>query len=277
MADDTQSTPQHPPWEAALPFSERLRLATTEAEVLPSQPDVPHMVAPVRPQSELPTEPITIPVLPVSQPTRVLRILEPEELTDDEFRAVQLQMTALYHAQKLLSDEEKLEIPQPYNERRYIWRMIFQQMAPAAILLLVIGVSVAVFSTGSIGGWGAVWLGLGLLCVLLGYVWTAYRIYCDWRYTFLFSDTYNTGFRRRRFRWLLLTELNPSVETASLSSKDVTRGNFASFFSLNSWRVTLDSPTQQDAFLGNMRFVRDGLRLKETINANQQYLNRRRR
>ena len=219
------------------------------------------------------TEPLKLPQPVVEDPSRVFRLLTPDELTNEEIRSVQLQMTAFYYAQKQLTVSEYIEPPAPYIERFYIWKMIFRLLIPAGALVLTFVLAGLISGTGVIHSDAQLTFVSVLVFAVLICAWFAYRIFYSWQHTFLFSETQDTGIRRRRNRWLLLTEIDLAVETSSLKTKEASRGNFTSFFNLNSWRVSLDSPAQDDDFLRNIGFVRNGSELKKTINATQRYLN----
>lgn len=272
MNDTVPISPEEE-WRPPLPYSERALPDTGSA-----------------PRDQTPTTPLEFlapPALPPSvtqqadapEPAiwkgRTLEPLGPEELaelSDEAFLQLRLQTTAYFRALTLFHEKSRLPAPDPYLERFYIWKMLFKQVAPVATLLTVAAVTVSLLVVTGATGWTIVWAVLGLLLVALGCAWFVYRIYYIWRHTFLFSDVQETGIRRPRNRWLFLTELEQTVETASLQTKDPTRGNFASFFNLNCWRVALDAPAQKDNFLNDLRFVRNGNRLKQTIIAGQQYL-----
>ena len=202
-----------------------------------------------------------------------LRILTEDELSPEEKRAVQIQMTAFYHAQRLIREERRVDPPDLYSERFFIWKVLFKELLGLLIIVaaIVLLVFVAQQSSGDVQGWSV----LVLVVLVLVYGWVAYRMFFAWRHTILYSDVNNTGIKRPLNRWLLLNELNSTVATHRIQTKKPSRGHFASFFNLNSWRVTLDSSSTEDDFLNDLRFVRDGDRLKNTIDAAQAYHDRR--
>lgn len=203
------------------------------------------------------------------------RTFEPftlDELSDEEVYEVRMMATAFYHAELAIRKRGHVEPPEPYSERFYVWKMVFQQLLLAVVVGAIVALVVLASSFGAFSELSWLWRFLLGFTLTLACIWTSYRLYFIWRNTVLVSDTQETGIRRPRKRWLLLNEVNQTVETASLQTKDVTRVGFASFFSLNSWRITLDAPSQKDKFLDNLGFVRNGSELKKTVQANQSYL-----
>ena len=211
--------------------------------------------------------------LPPSIPVRSFELLSPEELSPEDVLDIRKQITAIVYAQRILDKKQAVEAPDPYEERFYIWKMLFQQFVLLGALVAVVAVIVALGSFDAFSGISTSIASLAVLIIVLLYLWAAYRTLYSWQHTYFFSELEGTGIRRPRQRWLLLNEIDLAVATSSLQTKDATRGNFTSFFNLNCWRVTLDSPSQKDKFLDDVRFVRDGDRLKKTVQSIQHYLN----
>jgi len=274
--DEIASTPQGEGWTPRPPFSARplptppTAPATTVS--VAASFEAPALVSPARTFDD--TEPITAPITLPEQPASPVaadgfRVLRHEELSVDEVRQVNIQLTAYYHAIKLLAKESRIEPPEAYVERFYIWKMLFKQLIPAGGLVVALFViSMAAQAFGGVSGWTMLWM----FVAVVAYGYFAYRTYFVWANTFLFSEERETGIRRKRHRWLFVTEMNPAVETASIQTKDADRNHFTSYFNLNSWLITLDAPAQKDQFLENLGFVRHGDRLKKTVNDWQQYL-----
>lgn len=265
-------------WNSRVPFSER----PLEPHEVPPQPALPEMAQPDSPAAEVggigfevdpSTQPMPLVCEPV-KPPRPFRLLSPEELSPEEHRSVEIQMTAFYEAQKLLRSSPKIPEPLPYEERYFIWKMIFKMMIPALGLIVVGALLVSLPIMMGANGWDSFWWGVALFVAVLVVAWFGFRVYYDWAHTVLFSSLQETGIRRPRNRWLLLTELNLTVETTSLMSKEATRGGFTSFFNINSWRISFDSAATDDDFLKDRGFVRNGDVLKKTVNAFQEYAKR---
>lgn len=199
---------------------------------------------------------------------RVLEPLDIEELTDDEVRQIRLYLTA----RRALDAKEPRERPEPYLERHYVWKMIFQLLPIAGVFIGTAALTVALNLMTSISDAVAGWAWLVLVVVALSCAWAGLRVFYDWQHTEIYSTVEQTGIRRPRNRWFLLTEKRMSVDTASLQIKKATRGYFTSFFNIDCWRVTLDSPSDEDKDFNDIRYVRSGDRLKETIQANQAYI-----
>lgn len=213
--------------------------------------------------------------LPVSPKgsKRSFRVLDLEELTDEELRQVNLQITAHYHAELLLTTAPRVDPPEPYQERFSIWKMLLQQFL--ALVCIVIALVFIVLSAQAFGGMSALTL-FYLGGAFLVYAWFAYRIFYSWQHTLVFSEAQDTGIRRKRNPWLIVSEKTPSTETSTLTARDADRNHFTSMLNINSWYVTLDSAVQKDTFL-QMGFVRDGARLRQTVIDWQAYLKSARR
>lgn len=233
-------------------------------------------IPPDNPRKKYPvTEPIepTVPLPPEMPPSYVpqgFEPLTPEELTPDQRHWVRMYVTALVAAEKVLNRKERGERPVPYQDRFYIWKMLRQQLLLALVMGPLVALTIFLRTVDTVGV--SDWLDGTLVLLLLFWAWSGCRVYFDWHRTILFSNVEETGIRRPRNRWLLLTDKEVTVDTASLHTKDALRGNFASFFNLNCWRVSLDSPSQRDEALNALTFVRYGDKLKETIMLNKSYL-----
>lgn len=231
-------------------------------------PDNPRKKYPVTEPSE-PTVPLP-PEMPPSYVSQGFEPYAPEELTPDQRHWVRMYVTALDAAEKVKNRKERGERPAPYQERFYIWKMIQRQIILGTVMVLPVALIIFLRTVDTIGL--SDWLDGTLVFLLLCWAWVGCRVYFDWHRTILFSNVEETGIRRPRNRWLLLTDKEVTVDTASLHTKDALRGNFASFFSLNCWRVSLDSPSQRDEALNTLTYVRYGDKLKETIMLNKSYL-----
>lgn len=265
------------PWTPRTPFSERALPSpeTPESVGTPDATDT-HDSASKEDFDDVSTGPIPLPasIPPVRKAVR--RTFEPltmDELTDEQVFEVRALITAICEAERIRTEKQKRDRPEPYIERFYIWKLLFELMALTGIVGIIVAVVILLLANNIITGSGQeLASGLLLLTVLTG-AWFGYRMVFDWNHTILFSNVEETGLRRPRKRWLLLNEKSQTVETASLKTKDATRGNFASFFNLNCWRVSLDTPAQNDDFLKDLTFVRNGSQLKQVIRDNQSYLN----
>lgn len=271
---NTEGTPEEPAWKPTVPFSEREHSSHPAEPLFP--PSMPFAARIDHAEVEVTTAPIPVTSETTRTESRELKLLDPEQLTADEFYQLRLRMTAYYHALKLLAADERnaqrVDQPGPYQERFYVWKMVFKESWILAITVVVIAVITAVKVFLPQGGEAGAWFAAMIIGTVVAFAWTAYRTYYTWHHTVIFCTPAGTGVRQKRNRWLLLNEREESVDTSSIQTKDATRGTFASFFNLNCWRVNLDSPSQKDAFLNNLRFVRDGNRLMQTVEATQRYL-----
>lgn len=269
-----------PAWSPPRPFSERFAQQQQEMRSDSPHPQTPPSapIVTVKPkQAEVTTAPIPVPTVtqPAPQLTtqRQFQLLSPDELSEEEIRAVEIQMTAFYYAQQYMGTANKLDPPLPYHERFFIWKMIFQVAAVIAVTIVAL-VAFGLFGTAVVPESDRGWIYVSMAIVALVGAWFVCRAYFAWRHTFIFSTPEETGLRRPIMRWLLLPEIERSLTTAALMTKDAGRSQFTAFFNINSWQITLDSPAQKDDFLVGVGFVRDGNRLKKTVNANQVYFAR---
>ena len=291
LVDSDSPTESGEAWSLKLPYSERLHQNAPRSETEETPETMPFETQPLELDashqattsigddifSQLTTAPVEV-VPETKQET--FRVLTEEEMTPEEIRKVQLDITALHHAHRLMNESEYVAPPEPYDEPFYVWKMIFQQLAPASSLIVIFTVSVIVASMGFIPGDWIIGAVLGNIVVALVCAWFAYRTHWSWQNTRFYSDpeTQQTGIRRPLNRWLLLNEINLFVITADITTKDATRSDLVSFIGLNSWRVSLDTVAQTgDEFLKSLRFVRDGRRLVDMISETQRYLKSSRR
>ncbi len=213
------------------------------------------------------TQPLSI----LNQIKRVFEPLSINELSDSEVFEVRKLITAFVEADRIINRKDRGKPPEPYYERFYIWQMLFQLAAQATVAIGIIGLMTTFVM------WDAIPTNVTTWSVLIGIIGLVvvglycFRIYVLWSTTSIYSNTQETGIRRPRNRWLLITELSLALKTASIQTKDASKGQFASFFNFNCWRITFDSPSDEDKFFRDLRYVKDGDRLKATVSANQQF------
>lgn len=283
MSESSSAQPEGG-WVMKPPFSQRPRVQMNVSDPpVPADPPRPSSPSispiPAEPAVELTassaqTQPIEIETLPlpVSSPS-AFRLLKPEEVTPEERRQIEIQMTAYYWAQKLLTEENYVAPPDEYSENRSVWRMLFQEMIPAGVVLILLSIVI----TSVVMGWFS-WL--LILIFLIGVVIcgaAGVLIHFLWRITFIVCNKQNTGIARREVRWLLLSELVPELQTASINVKEPTKSHLAVAIKLNLWRVKLETPAQdEDPKSVRLGFVRDGDLLVQTISDFQSYIQSRR-
>lgn len=272
MKENNSSPTEGRAWTPKTPFSQR----QLREDVSP-QPTTPEVLGESHSNNiepEISTEPVTAPLPIMHEPRETFRILKPEEVSDEEIRLIQLQMTAYYHTLKILHEEEELKRPATRQDRQFIWHVIFKLMANISIgLVLTVALLVIMFNSGN-SFWSIVpFSALMLLIVIFATWWLSARAVRNYKTKYMVCDTYNTGWQRPASRFFLLSELVPSLETASINTRNPGRGKLSIFLKLNCWRVTLDAPSQADnKTYEDMRFIRNGDLLVQTIIAQQKYL-----
>lgn len=200
------------------------------------------------------------------------RVLSPEEVTPDERRQIEIQMTALYSVQRIVSEENRIDPPKEYHERRFIWRMIFQEMIPSALILgalylIVVGAITGLISLILV----LVLLAGAIICGLVGAC-----IYFLWRITFIVCTEQKTGIARRQVRWLGLSELVPELETLTIGLRKPGQNPFSVMLGLDCWHVKLDTAVQnEDQNTVRLHFVHGGKQFTQTISDFQSYIQSR--
>lgn len=168
---------------------------------------------------------------------------------------------------------ENIPLPESYGSRLSVWLMLFAQAKPFGFYLLSILAPVVLLALGVVQGHFIWWTVLVILLVTLGYAWVACRIYALWSREILYCNEEMTGIYRPTVRWLLiLKERDEYVNTADIISAEVSQqSNIASLLRLNLWIVTIDTASEKDEFLHDMKYVVDGKELVETAMLMKRY------
>lgn len=201
-----------------------------------------------------------------------IRPLRDDEMTARDLRQMQYDLR-LFVEQKALEKKLLPDPPDGIESRQSVWKVICFELP---MIAFVIG-----------GSWFLWWIAFGiaepniwvvLSCVgiwLLGMLvmaWVIARIFEDWRTLTYYSDLFKTGKSRKQNRLLLLPPLTPSITTQDIQTRDPTKGFFATFFNLNVWRLTLDSPNEADRkHFTDMRWIRHADKWVGVIEAFKEY------
>ncbi len=205
-------------------------------------------------------------------PAKTFRVLEPEEVNDNEMRLIQLIITGVTKGLQIAHEKSRPKMPEGYKERLFIWYMLFLELIPIVSLALILVLFYVAANGGLVTSERVGGTAIALIVLVVIDVWFMLRIYFDWKRTYLFSNEQETGVFRPPIRWLLLGDASQSVETARLQTKIAKRSGILALLHINSWHITLSAPDPEDKFLLDKRFVKHGQRLIDTVIAYQHYL-----
>ena len=266
MSDEPQE-PSSPPWKNPVPFSARDNDygATTPRNGKATNEHTADVA------DNTVTEPISTELTTKPIQKRLFTLLDPEEVSDEDFHEIRKLMTAFYYAQKLLPIKSRGAAPEAYRERDSALKLVIDELVPSGVVLLVIiGLTIGV-STGLINE--SSWMATALVAfvILLICAYFIYRALWSWQNLYRISTTTQLGLYRPENRWLFLELIDKSVSAESYATGDPHRNRIFALLQINSYLVTLDTTAQEDRFLHQMHFVRDGDRLKATAEANKRY------
>lgn|GEM_PF-5217624 len=212
-----------------------------------------------RPTDDVVTAPVVVTPAPPKR-TGPFRIYSPHDpdLTDEMRTEIEIRMTAGYWLHKALQDEDRVELPDEFRERRVLLKLVLQEV------LVLIGILLMgwLLSSGWLNGWSnLVVVGIMLVGIVVGFY-----LYKLWSITYIVSTASKTGISRERIRWMFINEIEPELTTKDIILSRPWRNKLFSTFNVNWWRVYLDTAAEDESpNLKTLRFVRDGDRLVQTI------------